>query len=441
MILTDEPATPLAVSLKRLLPLVSPLVGIAQSLDVLVYSEDEPRVHQVSGLACRADEMFGFANSQHGGGSGANPVLARVAAIGEIVERYSATFVPDEFVFASYNSIGAGEHALDPMEFSLFAEWQYRQPDFHYIPFTRDTEISWVRGYLAPQLRPILVPAQMVYLPAPRAPGEPRIDYATSNGLAAHASFAEAALSSVLELAERDAFALCWHGQLSMPRIDTSTDPQLSAFIERYLAPAGLRFTVMDYSVFGGVPVAFAIARGGDYLGVGSAAGLNMPNAIQRALLEAASSRRWARRQHQQDPDRVFADDHSDLREFADHVAFYTQPDRQWWLDFLDASPDLVAISELDLAGDTPAQSVRNVTAALASRGLAVTLTDVTSPDVAEAGLSVVKALSPQLRPLDVGMRSRHLGPGRLYEEPARWLGSTQPLTAEQLNPHPHPFP
>jgi hypothetical protein len=53
----------------------------------------------------------------------------------------------------------------------------------------------------------------------------------------------------------------------------------------------------------------------------------------------------------------------------------------------------------------------------------------------------VMKTLSPQLRNLDVGYRLRQLGGARVLA--ARRLAGLDvgDLMAEELNPHPHPFP
>ena len=66
---------------------------------------------------------------------------------------------------------------------------------------------------------------------------------------------------------------------------------------------------------------------------------------------------------------------------------------------------------------------------------------DVTSPDVAAAGLSVVHVLAPELCQLDVVAGWRFLGGRRLYD--AAFEAGLVPhrLGPGDLNPDPHPFP
>ena len=66
---------------------------------------------------------------------------------------------------------------------------------------------------------------------------------------------------------------------------------------------------------------------------------------------------------------------------------------------------------------------------------------DVTSPDVAGAGLRVVHVIAPELCQLDVVEGARFLGGRRLYHAAFEAGLVAQPLGAGDLNPDPHPFP
>lgn len=65
----------------------------------------------------------------------------------------------------------------------------------------------------------------------------------------------------------------------------------------------------------------------------------------------------------------------------------------------------------------------------------------MTSPDVREAGLTVIRAVVPELCALDVEHEARFHGGARLYEEPLRLGMRTRRLSEDDLNPDPHPFP
>jgi ribosomal protein S12 methylthiotransferase accessory factor len=67
--------------------------------------------------------------------------------------------------------------------------------------------------------------------------------------------------------------------------------------------------------------------------------------------------------------------------------------------------------------------------------------TDVTTVDVRDADLRVVRCYSPELQALDVGYRTRFLGGPRLRTRPYELGLIDEPLRFETLNPAPHPFP
>jgi ribosomal protein S12 methylthiotransferase accessory factor len=93
------------------------------------------------------------------------------------------------------------------------------------------------------------------------------------------------------------------------------------------------------------------------------------------------------------------------------------------------------------LEGDGPAAWIEAVASRLRARSLSAYWVDIAPPDVKEAGLHAVHVISPELQPLDFDYRLRFLGGDRLYQA-AHQLGLRDaPLTPEELNPLPHPFP
>jgi ribosomal protein S12 methylthiotransferase accessory factor len=79
--------------------------------------------------------------------------------------------------------------------------------------------------------------------------------------------------------------------------------------------------------------------------------------------------------------------------------------------------------------------------ARLAAHGASAYAVDVTAPDIAAAGLRVAKVVVPELQPLDVAYEGRFLGGRRLYRAAYELGLRSAPLTFDELNPYPHPFP
>jgi len=74
--------------------------------------------------------------------------------------------------------------------------------------------------------------------------------------------------------------------------------------------------------------------------------------------------------------------------------------------------------------------------------GLEVIVVDQTVPLIEQNGLHCVKVMIPGMLPMTFGHHlTRVTGLDRVYTVPMTLGYRAEPLTNEQLNPHPHPFP
>ena len=139
---------------------------------------------------------------------------------------------------------------------------------------------------------------------------------------------------------------------------------------------------------------------------------------------------------------RRYADDFRDVVTFTDHIRLYASGEAAPAAAFLTASTDRRPVGDVPpLPGATALEQIEQLTDRLAEEGMSAYAVDVTSPDVAAAGLSVAKVVAPELCPLDVRHDSRFLGGPRLLNA-AFELGLTaEPLALDNVNPSPHPFP
>ena len=73
---------------------------------------------------------------------------------------------------------------------------------------------------------------------------------------------------------------------------------------------------------------------------------------------------------------------------------------------------------------------------------LDVIVVDQTTPEMIRNGLYCVKVLIPGMLPMTFGHHlTRVTGLERVLRVPMELGYTKQPLTLEQLNPYPHPFP
>jgi ribosomal protein S12 methylthiotransferase accessory factor len=428
------------VGLRRL---TSPYVGVVPVLEELMAACDEPRLVRVTCESALGGALIGapLGSAAGMGGTGFSREEALAAAIGEAVERYSARYVPGERLVEA-TAVELGDAAVPPGSFALFHPRQYELPGFPFTPFTRETRVHWVEGQDLASGRQVWVPAELVYLS--HVGDSARIGYATSNGLACADDATTATQRGLFELLERDAFMLTWARRLSLPHLDASRDPRLRALDERYFAPARLARVAIDLSGFHGVPTVLGVVTApgsGGALGIGAAAATTIERAWWKALSEAFASRAAGRRLALVRPDRSFADNGSDISSFEDHIQFYSDDRNATRAAFLTASTEVRSTGEIGgllVSGEALTADLVGRVERAGSTAVAV---DVTAPDVASAGLRVVKTLAPGLCSLDVAHRARFLGSPRLLDMSERAGLTMRQLAFEDLNPDPHPFP
>ncbi|HEX4520116.1 MAG TPA: YcaO-like family protein [Gaiellaceae bacterium] len=418
---------------------VSAYTGIVTSVEECLASTGEPRLFQAACEVGQGNVLLGSSLSHLSGigGAGRSRAEAASAAVGEAIERYSATYVPTEqLVVAPARELPG---AVAPERFALFSDRQLVSTGFPFERFDRDTPVAWVEGYELPGRRPAFLPAELVYLGSAMPSGACSIGYATSSGLACGDTRVETLVRGLFELVERDAFMIVWAGRLSLPLVDLGARPD-SPF-----EAAGLTFSAIDLSVFHQVPTVLGVVRAPagfpGAVGVGAAAAPTVERAWWKALAEAYACRSAGAKlallqtaQGSVETGRVAT--------FEDHIVRYADHAHSPATAFLDASPTRVeaeAIAPLEGAGaeDWLTSLCRRIDRA----GSTAYAVDVTSPDVAELGLTVSRVITPELCRLDVSHDARFLGGARLYEAASAIGLRPAALTEDGVNPDPHPFP
>ena len=344
------------------------------------------------------------------------------------------------------------EHqALNPVEAGLHAKEQYERPDFPFRPFDPDEPIDWVWGYSFLKERPILVPELLAYYSTGSGRG---FVYETSNGCALGGSLEEAIFYGILEVVERDSFLLSWYARLPIPRLDpySAGDPELRLMVERLQAAAGYDVHLFNSTMEHGIPSVWAVAKNRKKQGVNlvCAAGAHPDpvRAAKSAIHEAAGLLLTLDKKLEANRDayaRMLRDPFL-VRHMEDHSMLYSLPQAEERLQFLlEPHRPVRTFAEqferkprrADLTDDLRAflQSFRRL-------NLDVIVVDQTAPETLRNGLYCVKVLIPGMLPMTFGYHlTRLTGLDRVLEVPVKLGYAKRPLTYEELNPHPHPFP
>jgi ribosomal protein S12 methylthiotransferase accessory factor len=435
--------TPLSVSLATLRKLHSPYTGIVRVAFDMLTSPSDPEMWHVTCVSTNSSLTLGAGAPEISGGINPSRERALAAALGEAAERYSASYVPTaELIFAPAD--GLAEPHVDPALLRVFSDEQLAASDA-YARFDRSTPVQWVRGTNLHSGEPTWIPSAYCYLPDHRVPGEPRIAYGTTSGVACALTHDEALLSALYELVERDAFMLMWYNRLSLPVVPWSSSPELQADYHRYYKATGLHVRSVDLSAFLNIPTAVTLVRddtGFIRLALGAASARTIADAIGKSTREAVQTYRWARQMRISTPDWQRPRHPSEIRTFPDHVLLHAFGEHDDEAAFIDASSETRLAGECTpVSGPSVSEQLAAVTAILADRGMDAYSIDITAPDLRELGLHVVRAVCPQLVPLDADHNFRYLGAPRLRTGAYEAGLLPRPMRVDEFNTFPHPFP
>ncbi|GAA2559788.1 YcaO-like family protein [Pseudonocardia hydrocarbonoxydans] len=344
---------------------------------------------------------------------------ARAAAVGEAVERYCGNRVPPGLRYATAAELRAeGRAHLGPADLPFFAPWQHAEPGWPFRPFTEDLRIAWVVG-CEDGAGECLVPASWVHLNhhSGARRREPRLHALNYAGIATGTDADDALRRGLLELVERDALELWWHLGGPSRGIPVDAVPGLTA------ALAGTRLSVHLVELPTELPVACTAAVVVDpetgIVGGGGAARFDPAEAATKAVLEAVHTWVFTRglldadgwvfaairagvlaeglylphradRRHLDDAGPRFAA----VRDLGAQVQVWMDPRvQEAHLGRFTAPPEQAALP------DGPVGDLAALRAALARSGSRVVHVDLTTPDVAETPLRVVRACATGLVP------------------------------------------
>jgi ribosomal protein S12 methylthiotransferase accessory factor len=337
-----------------------------------------------------------------GWGKGLTISGAVLSAVGEAIERYSASLVdPERIVWKRPDELD-GEF-LDPGDCGLYSDEQYQRADFPYVRFDPDIPHPWTLGSWLHTGKPVWVPAIFVFLSI-ELRQEQLIAQGTSNGLAASTGKDDAALRAILELVERDAFMATWLTVRPAQRIqlDDTLDPLLRTVLEGIEAlGASVEVYTLPLGVIGTTVLCLALGDGDQYPGItfGLGCDLDPHAALRQSVLELGQTGPYLRRMMQSKV-LTAAGDPSGVREMLDHAAYYFPKERSSVFDRLRSENSTISLRDLKSVAK---RSLEYCAAELEAAGVRVALIDVTSADVATGPFSVMRAVSPDLQPIWYG--------------------------------------
>lgn len=376
---------------------------------------------------------------------------SELTAILEGLERYCGMEPHGKrtVVHDSYHNIA--DQALNPVMVGVHTNEQYARSDYRFRPFDPEHPIDWVWGYSFLQERPILVPELLAYYSLGCGHG---FVYETSNGCALGGSLEEAIFYGILEVVERDSFLLTWYAQLPLPRLDpySANDQELRLMIERLQAVAGYDLYLFNATMENGIPSIWTVAKNRKQKGVNLiCAGGAHPDpvrAVKSSIHEVAAMLLTLDEKFEANREeyvRMFHDPFL-VQKMEDHSMLYSLPEAEERLQFLlEENRPLRTFDEefkkKEIQADLT-EDLKDILQSFRRVNLDVIVVDQTTPEIQRNGLFCVKVLIPGMLPMTFGYHHTRLkGLERVLRVPMEIGYTKQPLTPEQLNPHPHPFP
>lgn len=427
--------------------LVDDRVGIVRHVTEMPRDAGAPDFFHFYAAASNTVAFTRQVNFYAAGGASSDRGLAIAKAVGEAVERYCGA-IYDVEELPLFSRAEGPFPCVDPVAFAHYSAEQYASPGFPFVPFDDSTPVRWVRAFDALTGEGIFVPAAKVYVPYTYylGTGDTPICQPISTGLACHMSAAEAAISGICEVIERDAVTLTWQAMMSPPqvRVETLSDANYD-LVERYERTGG-KVTMFNITTDVGVPTVLSVVRHPSpeqpALVVAASTSLDPEQAVRKSLEELAHTRRYSQQINLKLP-RLVPDPpaHENVTGQISHLNYWCDHQNLPQAAFLFASKQRVDFDELpDLATGDARRDLDVIARAVKSTGCRVLLVDVTTPDAGELGFSVVRALIPGFHPLALGFAYRARGGRRLYEVPQK-LGQKGITRESGEYPFPHPYP
>ena len=336
-----------------------------------------------------------------GWGKGLTATAAILSAMGEAIERYSASCIdPDRVVLARPAELD-GEF-IDPRCGGLYTDAQYAGAGFPYVRFDADVAHPWIRGRWLSGGE-VWIPAALVSLRIELAPDQ-LFCQGTSNGLAAGTSIEDASLRAVFELIERDAFMSAWLSGTPGCRIsvDDSLDPMLSEVLGQIAhLGADIELFTLPTSACGTTALCMALGDGDRYpaMSFGLGCDLDPRAALRQAILELGQTGPFLRRM-MQNGQLAIPRVPEDVREMLDHAAYYFSRERIGAFDAIRQGGSTLELRDLRPSAGS---SLAALSAQLCDAGIRIATVDVTSADVRLGPFRVVRAVSPDLQPISYG--------------------------------------
>ena len=381
---------------------------------------DHYNLYMYQCLSANTTELFNSSREVSSGGLGVseNKKIAMTSCLAEALERYCISYIPAcEIVKKPKKELKQNETFDD---FATYSFEQYENFSLFLNPYT-DT-IEWTKIYsIYDRKKYKYWPASLIYLPFDL--NKP-VAETTSTGMAAGFDIDNCIESGLLELIERDALMINFMQRLNPPEIDIETikginQELISKIKEEYNIKIYKLYSDIDVPIY--LAIIFKLHKKKYHYGIGACASLDSDYAINKALKECLFTYFYSLNIMD-----VRQSDSKKIKTLYEHFLYY-QGDN--FKSLLFDSKKIKYKKKL--------VTFKEVLNSLDENGIEVYYKELTTDDIVNTNIKVVKVVAPTLIDLNKSHIYPRLGAKRFFEVPKK-LGLKYNNTLTNM---PHPFP
>jgi ribosomal protein S12 methylthiotransferase accessory factor len=275
----------------------SRFTGLFSELGAVPLRPHDPAVPLWSG---EFPSWTSMGQSRTAGGAGWDDAAAEAACVGEAIERMDpAPLSCDEFIEANWQTWPLDEPAVHPGRWVLFHPEQYAEPNFPFVPLSRETDCRWVCFRNVGTGSPMWVPEDLAFL-EPRKSTPHRYCPGVSTGLSCGRQGQPVLLRGLQEVIERDAILGAWWDRYAVEEFPAKLVLELlDETLARRLIRPNLRFRFYRVHSPFSSHVTMVGLEGEDQEGycfsIGSACRETRETSWRKSILEAVQGRHYVR--------------------------------------------------------------------------------------------------------------------------------------------------
>jgi ribosomal protein S12 methylthiotransferase accessory factor len=251
-------------------------------------------------------------------------------------------------------------------------------------------------------------------------------------------------ISAICEVIERDAFTIMWQRSLAPPIIEYDSLPKKVQDLVSRFTVTGSDVSLFDITLDHKVPTILSVQTNSiqtrPALTVAASCSPDPEEAAIKSLEELAHTYHYMTMIKKLDlPDYEITLEH--VIDQKSHIHYWCDQKHINKADFLFYKNRRIRFDKIvGISGNSRKEVLSAIIEAIKNVGNKVIICDLTTSDLNELGLTVVRALIPGFNPLFMGYKSRALGGSRLWTVPEK-IGYSSISSDRIDNPTPHPYP